>query len=104
MPRDQHGRSSWHLQAYGHRPAGDQRGHEEEGTRRRLQERGPPVAAGESALTKTHDFLDRQGPGKVFGPALAVIPYGWEEEAITIANSSKYGLGRNGVDGRPRSR
>ncbi|WP_446466864.1 aldehyde dehydrogenase family protein [Streptomyces sp. BRA346] len=55
-------------------------------------------------MTKTHDFLDRQGPGKVFGPALAVIPYGWEEEAITIANSSKYGLGRNGVDGRPRSR
>jgi aldehyde dehydrogenase (NAD+) len=30
---------------------------------------------------------------EVFGPVLAVIPFDTEDEAITIANDSKYGLG-----------
>jgi betaine-aldehyde dehydrogenase len=29
---------------------------------------------------------------EIFGPVLAVIPYDGEEEAVTIANDSQYGL------------
>jgi (Z)-2-((N-methylformamido)methylene)-5-hydroxybutyrolactone dehydrogenase len=36
---------------------------------------------------------------EVFGPVLAVIGFDTEDEAIALANDSRYGLGReNGID------
>jgi acyl-CoA reductase-like NAD-dependent aldehyde dehydrogenase len=36
---------------------------------------------------------------EIFGPVLAVIPYGDEEDAVRIANDSPYGLAGNVVSG-----
>ena len=41
---------------------------------------------------------------EIFGPVLAVIPYGSEDEAVSIANDSQYGLCGSRLDAGHRAR
>ena len=41
---------------------------------------------------------------EIFGPVLAIIPYDDEEDAVRIANDTRYGLGRRRLVRRPGAR
>ena len=50
----------------------------------------------------THDM--RIMREEIFGPVIPVITVDSEDEAIALANDSEFGLGRLGLDRRPRAR